>query len=356
MLKKCLFIYITFVLIFSIHCLSSVKAQNTQKDCNIRQYSYYTNLAELAIIDSTYQKALSYYDSAFSNIHSPFIRDRYNESVCNAITGNYQKCKSGVVYLIEKGLTRDRFKDNQAFSSFLLSDYGKDILEQNIKPTYDTILRAKYDSIFEADQFFRKLHPTNYHDYYHDTILNIDASNVKLMNELIERYGWPTMDLIGAYDFGISAGFQIIIIHQGNHIYQVYNYAEDLLDAYESCLIEPDRAQFLIASSNSSNELSVNFSGLITVVLDSLVLSNRENYRSFQHKTGFLNIPDEKLAVINQERKAFGLESIGDLRRKVLYSQKDKRFYFQFSGGIQFLTMPNKEDYNHLSKNLIDNY
>jgi len=353
MLKKST-IFLSLTLIFSSPFLKNAKGTQHLKACDIRQYSYYTNLAELAIIDSAYQKALMYYDSAFNNTYSPFIKDRFNELACNAIIGNYQKCREGFVYLIEKGLNRELIKDNQVFSAFLLSDYGRDILELNIKPTYDIALRAIYDSIFDADQFFRNKQPHNYHDYYHDTITKIDASNVRLMNELIKKYGWPTMDIIGTYGSD-TPGYHIIIMHQGNYKYQIYNYTQDLLDAYENCLIEPDRAQFLIATSNSSNQLNINFSGLTTIVYDSLNISNRENYRSFQHKTGFVYIPDEKMSVYNQERKAFGLESIGDLRQKVLFSQKDKRFYFQFWGGIQFLTISNIKDYNHLSNNLIDN-
>ncbi|KAF0201371.1 MAG: hypothetical protein FD170_2688 [Bacteroidetes bacterium] len=349
------FILFSFSLVFSMIFFYIAKGSHLQKTCNIRLYSYYTNLAELAIIDSTYEKALIYYDSAFNNTHSPFFRDRFNELVCNAITGNYQKCRAGAIFLMEKGLNRNLIKDNQAFSTFLLSIYGKDILELDIKSTYDIVLRAKYDSIVYSDQLFRKNHPGSYMDYYGDTINKIDASNVKLMNELIKNYGWPTMDIIGTYDFG-HPGFQTIIMHQSGSKNQVYNYSEDLYNAYENCLIEPDRVQFLIAHINYTNELNINYSGLTTIAYDTLNICNRDNYRSFPHKTGFVKIPDDKMAEINQERKTFGLESIGDLRRKVLYSQKDNRFHFKFMGGVQFFTISNIEDYNHLSKNLIENY
>lgn len=346
-------VLLSILLAFSINCLNSVKAQETQKVCNIKQYSYYTNLAELAIVDSSYNQALSFYDSAFCHILSPFLRDRFNELVCNAITGDYEKCRTQIMYLFGKGLNRDLIRDNQAFSSFLASTYGRDILELNVNPTYNIELRATYDSIFEADQFFRRLHPRNYHDFYNDTINKIDASNVNLMNQLILKYGWPTIDLIGVSEI-YTHQYEIIIVHQSDRKYQVYNYAEDIMKAYENCQIEPDKAIYLYTWSNNAKEASIMESGLTTIVYDSLGVFTQDSIMSFQHKTGFSYIPEERMTQFNKERQVFGLESIYDMRRKVLYSLKDKRFIFNKKGTIQTFTITNLKDYTHFGKNLVE--
>lgn len=335
-----------------IQCPKYAKGQEIQRICNIKMYSYYTNLAELSIVDSAYSQALSYYDSAFHQIDSPFFRDRFNKMVCTAITGDYEKCRAELIYLIEKGLNRDFIKDNTALSAFLTSEYGQDIQELNIKPTYNSFLRTKYDSLVEADQLFRRGHKYDYREFYSDTISKIDASNVKYMNELIKEYGWPTIDNVGITDINYPQ-YQVIILHQGDDKYKCYYYADDLLNAYENCQIEPDRAQFLIAWSNSSQSPHTEF-GLVTIVYDSLRSFQEDSLKSFLHKTGFLKIQEEEMAKINQEREIFGLEPINELRRKALFASKNKNFILQHLGSVLSLVAGNMKDYNYAISNLTE--
>ena len=145
---------ITFLILISFQL--TIKGQKPCCKCNIRQYSYFTNLAELAIVDSSYKNALLYYESAFQNIDSPFYRDRFNYTVCNAKLGNYRSCVSDVIYLLGKGIEKDKFIWNEAFAGFLNSKTGNQILKQEVPITYNTDLRRIYDLIFEADQYFRK--------------------------------------------------------------------------------------------------------------------------------------------------------------------------------------------------------
>jgi len=338
----------TAIIILS-QCLCGIKAQETQQECNIRMYNYYTNLAELQILDSTYQKALCYYDSAFYYSKSPFYRDRFNNMVCNALIGNYEKCRSAVIYLLEKGMNRNLVLNNPAFSSFLLSSYGEDIHKLGLSPTYDISLRLKYDSLIIADQYFRNLKSRHYREFYSDTIDKIDSSNVEFMNDLIRKHGWPTIDNVGIPPSN-DPQYQLIIMHQGDPKYQYYNYAEDVCSAYENCLIEPDRALFLISWSNNYH---TNPACLITVVYDTLDLFTRDSLSSFSYTTGFLNLNAEEVSKIAKERELLGLESILDLQRKVLYSLRDKRFNLEYIGGIEFWAFTKMKDYQHASKNMI---
>lgn len=339
----------TLIIILS-ECLCGIKAQEAKKECNIRLYNYYTNLAELQILDSTYQKALIYYDSAFYYGKSPFYRDRYNYLVCNALVGNYEKCRLGIIYLLEKGIDRNVLINNPALTSFFLSNFGKDIPKLDVRLTYDTSLRLKYDSLIIADQCFRKLKPHHYREYYSDTIDKIDSSNVEFMKELIRDYGWPTIDNIGIPERNYFQ-YQLIIMHQGGDSdYQYYNFAQDILCAYENCLIEPDRAKFLISWSNNS---TTNPACLFTAVYDSLDLFKKDSLFSFCYKTGFLNLTSDEISNIEKERKLYALETITDLKRKVLYGLKDKRFDLEYTGGMEFRAFINFKDYQYCCSNII---
>lgn len=342
-------IFIFAVLSLLILSLDSAKGQNSNKECNIRRYNYYTNLAELQILDSTYQKALCYYDSAFYYSKSPFYRDRFNYMVCNALVGNYEKCRTSVIYLLEKGMNRDLVLNNPALSAFLVSSYGRDIHKLDLHPTYDTSLKQKYDSLLIADQYFRNLKHHHYRELYSDTIDKIDSSNVEFMNGLIRNQGWPTIDNVGIPPKN-NPQYQLIIMHQGEPKYQYYNYAEDIHRAYENALIEPDRALFLIAWSNN---YSTNPASLITVVYDSLDVFVRDSLSSYCHTTGFLNLNADEISKVAKERELLGMESISDLQRKALYSLKDKRFNLEYIGGMDFWAFTKLKDYQHAINNLI---
>lgn len=349
-MRNSLFIGITILGFLVIY--NSVSGQN-QGNCNIRQYAQYVNLAELAITDSAYQKAIAYYDSAAQFIDSPFAKDRYNKTVCYALTGEYDKCRFGLLYLFGKSLDRQKIRDNPAFTEFLLSETGKDLLDLKVELTYNTRLRSVYDSLHTADQYFRRKHPKDYHDFDHDTITKIDASNVKMMNELIVEYGWPTEDLIGIEDLGFQQ-YEIIIIHQHNSRYKIYNYAEDLKKAYENCRIDVSKAAYLIMESMGQDNMRAMDAGLVTYVFDPEGTYKNEDLMLYRHKTGFFRLQDDKKEAINQKRRTFGLEPIDDLRRKVMFSERDKRFCYNFNGGKTGFTTASIEDYEYAVKNIAE--
>ncbi len=345
---------LNFISIMGFLCIyNSSSGQVKPGNCDFRQYAHYVNLAELSITDSAYQKAIASYDSAGLFIDSPFAKDRYNKTVCYALTSEYDHCRSGLIYLFGKGLDRQKIRDNPAFTEFLLSETGKDLPDLEVELTYNTRLRLVYDSLHAADQYFRIKHLKDYHDYDHDTITKIDASNVKTMNRLIVEYGWPTEDLIGIEDLGFQQ-YEIIIIHQHNYKYQIYNYAEDVKEAYENCRIDVSKAAYLIMESTGRDDMMAMDAGLVTYIFDPEGYYKHEDLMLYRHKTGFFRLKEDKKEVINQKRRTFGLEPIDDLRRKVMFSERDKRFCFHFNGGKTGFTTANIEDYEYAAKNIVE--
>jgi hypothetical protein len=322
------------------------------RKCNIREYSNYINHAEIAIVDNAYEKAIQYFDSAFQKIEIPFAKDKYNATVCYALTGNFEQCKSEIIYLLGKGLDKKMISDNEAFNCFLLSEIGEGILDLEIEPTYNVKLRDLYDSIVSADQFFRRLDHMNAFKLYSDTICKIDSSNVTFMNELINKYGWPTEDLIGIEELN-GQQYEIVLIHQRNSKYQLYDYTEDVKRAYENCFISADKAQYLLARINGSDECKILDSGFVTIVYDSLGTFRVDSLPFFKHEKGFIRFSENKTKDVDMKRKVAGIETLEEFRRKLMYSLKDKRFIFHYYGGKSIWTYPVKADYDFNSNILI---
>lgn len=345
-MHKTITIYLTIFLLFVCHC--ETKAQGIQTHCDIKKYNYFTNLAELQILDSSYKKALAFYDSAFSYSNSSFYRERFNYMVCNAVVGNYEKCRTTLIYLLEKGMNKNLVLDNPAFSSFLLSSYGEDFHKLDLKPTYDISLRQKYDSLLMEDQRLRKLNRHHYRDFYGFAIDKIDSSNIVCMLDLISKHGWPTIDNIGIPEDNIFE-YEAIIIHQGDPRYQLYNFTKDLMSAYEDCDIEGDRAYKLVRQSNNH---SATMENLMTIVYDSLGKFNKDSLNSFPNKTGFFKLDAQEISQIEKERALFGLESVSDFQLKVLYGMRDKRFNLAYTAGKEVLVYSNLFDYEYACKNL----
>jgi hypothetical protein len=349
-MKNILFKSIAILGILGIY--HSVSGQENQRNCNIRQYAHYVNLAELAITDSAYQNAIAYYDSASQFIGSPFAKDRYNKTVCHALTGEFNECRSGLLYLFGKGLDRQMVMDNPAFQGFLTSETGKGLPDLKVELTYNTRLRSVYDSLFAADQLFRRKRPHDYMKHFGDTVNKIDASNVKMMNNLIAEYGWPTEDLIGVNDLG-NLKYEFIVIHQ-SYTFQIYNYTEDILKALEKGLIDINNAAYLISRSNNTNDFKCMDAGIITVVYDPEGTYKQEDLMLYRHKTGFEYMSEEYKLKIEQNRKEFGLEPIDEFRRKIIFSENDKRFHFQYHGGRSGFAYPGIEDYEYAVKNIVE--
>ena len=320
-------------------------------DCNIRQYSYYTNLAEMAITHSDYSKALVYYDSAADFIHSPFATDRYNTSVCNAILGNYNTCRTEVLSLFGKGLSKEVIRNNKAFAGFLTSEYGKGILEQKVEPTYNVSLRKLYDSIYAVDQMSVRKHIAMGTDDYDDVLFKMDVSNIKALNKLIATYGWPTEDLLGINELGFQQ-YETIIINQKHSKHQVYNFTDDIRNAHQQGLIESHKALFLISMANGTDEANNSEAGQVTIVYDSLGVYHAGNLSAFKHKTGFYPLKENR-ASIEMQRQQYGVEPIDDFRAKVLLSLKDDRFCFRYDGAKTTYAICYLSEYEYAAKRLI---
>jgi len=337
---KTLYFAILIILLPTI----KVYGQQNLTNANIRKYNTYINNAEIAITYSNYILASSYYDTAFNQVQYPFAKDKYNSAVCDALLFKYVACKAKLTYLLYNGMEFKYIEDNIAFQDFLHTKTGRNIKKMPVKIFYNENIRYSYDSILIKDQYFRELDPQDYMKKYGDTVCKIDASNVLFMNNLIEKYGWPSEKLIGITMN--SSLYEIIIIHQcDGSPCRVYNYTEEIKNAYNKGQIEAQKAAYLIMRSSGIDDMGEMSIGIITFVFDSIGNFKYDNIDDYPHKSGFIKLNETTRKNIDSKRFDFGLESIEDFQRKVFYNLTDKRFIFSSYSSHSIFPIEDKSSY-----------
>jgi hypothetical protein len=324
------------------------------------KYYAYTNKAELFILHTYYEKALLYYDSAFVEKKVPFAKDRYNAAVCAALLKNNERCYSELKFVLDKGYKISNIQNQELFARFFETNYGKKIIEYDHtspKP-YNSFVRHTIDSLLDADQFFRIKEGS--YAVYMDTIRRIDRSNVKVLNELIAKYGFPSEELIGVPDSSfIPISYRILMIHQQNGSpNRVYDYTDVLKKALQEGTIENHLAAELIGKC-SGNDLpyGMDVCGVTKCVLGSTSseakifgdpISNRDSV-----KWGCVILSQEMETKMNKNRKTIGLEDIKDSRAKAVFELKDKRFVFAIPTAYTIYSFDNKKEYEDAVKRMI---
>lgn len=114
-------------------------------------------------------------------------------------------------------------------------------------------------------------------------------------------------------------------------------------------------AAYLISRSNSRDDFGLMEIGYVLHVFDPEgTYKMGEDLNKYQHKAGFVQLPDETSLKYDLKRKEFGLESIENFRQKIIFSDKDKRFYFKYYGGKSGVTWSGYEDYEYAVKNMVE--
>lgn len=301
---------------------------------NYIAYSNYINKAELFITENKFSDALVYYDSARFVKSIPFARDAYNAAVCAASIKNDDKCYFYLKVLIDKGVSLKHMQSVDLLNYFLKTKKGKQLIDytKHNDARYNKRLRSIIDSLEAADQFFRS--KEGKYVVYIDTIKKIDASNAFFLVKFIEKYGFPSEEMIGIKDDSLSLQlpYYAIVMHQQNGSpSSVMNFSEILTKALKNSEIEPHIATELIDRSDGTDKYGTEAYGLTKYVLDSATSVKTQYSNPVQVynsiKWGYVNINPDYISKINKERNAIGLGTIEEGRKKGIYQQlKDNRF------------------------------
>jgi hypothetical protein len=290
-----------------------------------QKYADLINKAEISAIDGAYSHATDLYAAAFKS-HAPFGKDLYNAALCALRSGSRDKAKDYLVRLLEKGLEPARLKQDTVFNA-LWNDTDSSWMA-SVKPKkFNIVQRKTLDSLFEADQYFRLKAPGNYQrSQWKDTIRSTDSINVLALRNIIAR-GFPSEFSAGLYGERATTDmlWYVLLMHQGRSTpNRFYDFSGAILEAMRSGQILAHRGAALYKLTNGADTLFG--SGFI--------------YKVTEGKTAmfyYQSLSPEKEQAKDKSRRAYGLESLADYRKKVKYylGHKDLKFDFKMGEDVE---------------------
>lgn len=298
---------------------SPVLAQNNK----FIDYYTITNRAELQVVDSLYAEALTTYESGFKLVPFPFAHDYYNAAVCAVLSKNTDKAFYFLDRLVAKGLEMNDFdsavfdplKNEKKWRHFVKTYPSKRKKHLN---SINKELRGEFELMKEQDQYFRIKEGS--YEVYRDTIFKIDSNNVVKFLRTVEKYGFPDEQMIGTDNIYGVMPYDIVLMHNAQHASRYYymqignEVSKTLLQAVYEGKFSPEAYASLV--DNASENQSYGSMAYIRI-------------------NGKLEpAPPKSDDYVDKNRVKIGLGTRDELRRKVLFEDRDKRFHFNNTGGI----------------------
>lgn len=186
--------------------------------------------AEQQICKLDFDKALQYYEVAFSSVSHPFIKDLYNATICAALTTDTLIMFQFLELCLKNGVNFSLFENN----SFVFEKYKGKEQWQNLKNNNEHLveiylqsLNNRYKSILDSlsfiDQNVRSDHkfwrinfPNSKITKKQKAIIHkIDSTNTLIIKQLVKIYGYPNERNIGVkgnslYYFGEPCVWHIV--------------------------------------------------------------------------------------------------------------------------------------------------
>lgn len=324
-----------------LNFIGVVKAQHDYT----KKYYPFINQAELQIIDDKYDDALELYCKAFKSVPRCFSKDYYNAAVCAVKAMKYDTAFQFLDSLVVKGTEKSFFNNCSAFQP-LKKERKWQIFLANFDKNHQIALNRQ-NSTFEkllkgldfSDQEFRAKNRGS--ELYRDTINKIDKHNVKILNMLIEKYGFPNEHLIGRKNpiEEDLPGFTVFL-HQSQKMgknQEDFDFTNIQIEAVKKGELDPHVYAVWASFQGKSKK---NLGDATTMQL------------SFGDKKTPFGIPKytpEQKKLMNTERIELGLESLEDYSRKSIFAIKNedkmRRFAFERYFTLYILDCDDEKQY-----------
>ncbi len=322
-----------FCLIF---LLVGIKFTQAQEINYLKKYHPAINRAELAIVEGDYSRALQQYEQAFKEVSSGFMKDYFNAAVCATSLGDASQTYHYLLKVASKGISLDFVKDEIAFSAIQQDSawrgFEKHYLsnKRGFEQKINRVLKKQLDSLVLIDKKIR----AKGMEYSEDSIRQTDQLNALRLKQFILQEGFPSEDLIGCGEAGmpvIQYPFYQIIKRQTPER-QALNFSNILFDAMRNGKILPHTATYLMASINGNDTF---FARYIFKIINENPIENKG--RDFEKKVNqwvYREINSEDEQRINELRLQNGMETLGDYRKKIIFSLNDNKFLFPYRSYI----------------------
>jgi hypothetical protein len=337
---------ISLIFLFTIHCLLGMAQQPSpsQPPTNFKKaYHPIINQAELAIVKSSFGKALQHYQSAFAAVKTPFARDLYNAMLCAVIEKKYAVASRYVQQVLEKGGSLEYFEKNDFLKKMRQTSHWQTVknnypnTRQKHLASINQVYKQQLLDILAKDKSLR-----GKNDSYKtrgEEIKKLDQENLTQLYGLIKQYGFPSEARVGcgeSLDFTRTYVIPLVHYYQrmslGEYIVDI-NFSEILSNAIVSGEAAPHQVAYINGYTGAPLGNPVCFKAVYIKGL-SIENSQNEKHQAIVKKAPWYqtNYGNERMRKkINEERKSLGLESIRAYQQKIAFSLKsDLPFLFNF--------------------------
>ncbi|CAI8772197.1 hypothetical protein [Chryseobacterium sp. IT-36CA2] len=337
----------TLILLFAIISLT-ISAQDFElKNQYLIKYYELVNEAENKIISNDLADANNLYKQAFKEFKYPHAKDLQNSMNVALRVKDFENAYYDYHSLKCLG---------KVFDDSFLSENFKNSEEYKIKPCEnktDLQYKKTLDSLYELDQYYRKLSGGNYEAYKKELTKSDSIASTNLL-KLIEKKGFPN-----EYNIGLTSAdnmfyqkFYYIIWHQlaNNHYSsQKVNFSKEILRALNEGKIRPDIAGQLFDLNNGTKDYSffkiyqfkVNNEKTDCCYISEAILPEK---RASEVNT--------KIKEINRKRELIGLTSTEEEVKKNIFFLSNKDYVFT-SINIEGFQFKNNNDAELFKKYLI---
>jgi hypothetical protein len=280
------------------------------------------------IEDNLYQ-ALKNYTKAFDETGDGQLKDYFNAAVCATYLGDANNTYKYLKKTAEKGLSLDFVKSEVAFQAIQKDPEWRDfeLLFLSERRDSEDKINKKLKNVLDILVARANLFRAKNSETYADTIAMIDADNAFILDSLMTEFGFPGENEIGIGEGGyplIQYPFYEIIKLQVPHV-QVVNFSNKIITGVRNGRITPHLASILLRHTNDSDDY---FSRFIYMIKMDESLSNEPIEKVNQWVHAELTEEDERR--FNELRFNFGLETLEDYQRKILFSLQDHRFLLPY--------------------------
>jgi hypothetical protein len=345
------------------------------QEADYRNYYKTINRAELKIVDSLYNDALTRYDSAFSIVAKPFGKDFHNAALLAIIIRNDDKAFGYLNKLMEKGLDMDYF-NREIFNSLRnnqkWNDFSKkyEANHEKIMKSFDLELRRELEAMQRKDQSLDWLRISNIQQNK-DSFTILVYKNMERINELIKTKGFPDENKLGVIRLPHYSPLWIPLMHyiQTQQIvlsdsrkdlidkgapsyniekagidYKKYNLSAMLMNAS----IEGKFPVHSFANMEEQKYIPIKYGCLIYVEID----GNRE----------YIKYSNTEAHQIDSIRNKIGLESLSDYRKKFDFFENlpkndvRRNFFFDFQGAYFKMGFVDKQEGEKFLNKMVEDY
>ncbi len=302
------------VIFFSLWLLliCTLNAYSQKNYCEV--YYPLISQAEMDIVNNQLEDAVAKYQQAFANADKVFAKDYHNALICAIKTANYSLAFNFAEKLILKGYTLEKFGiapldilTHQEKWNNLADKYDK-LREKYLSNINQSVIN-QFIELREKDQYFRKKEGS--YTLYRDTINKIDAKNVADLKKVIDKYGFPSEDLIGIYDSAHHQPYWLIIHHDIQN--KGYDFLPILRKATKQGEFSPRYLTFMEElATNFDNQQGYGHQAFIRI--NNKVIENNPCYN------------ESLLNMVNKNRMSLGLESFSEYRQKILFQLHHPEF------------------------------